>query len=762
MPQAIIPILAVIGITGTAAVIAAEVISTILISLVITKITSLFVGKPGAAPPPPINVTVQSTAEYRRIVFGQIRCGGVVGFYRCGGSTNQYLFYLVMYAGHQCGAALDAFLDARQVPSADIDNTTGAVATAVFNGKLQIWTHLGTEGQAVDAQLNSFFPSLFDTNHKLKGICYRVFKMTRDDTAWPNGVPQALNSVVQGALLYDPRKDSTNGGSGSHLRTDPTTWEYSDNAALAVRWYLSGGTVANDNPVRNLKYGLKETDSRINDAYIIAAANHSDETLSGANAPPSGSQKRYVVGIEQTAGQTRRDILTELLSTLGVGQLSYVHGSWRLYAGAYDAPSYSFTQDDLYGEMEIQDTTSATDRYNTVCGTYVDAAQLYQAATTIYRTNSAYVAQDNGETIQKSLPLRGVTDNYRAQRIVEQAMRASRLMRTVNFRFRRGAMRIATWETFSFSHKRYGWVNRTFRCIQRQLEYQQDGGILVIITGKFEDPGAYTDLLTADYTTGTSVTSAIQAELPDQPLSLTATSIGGQNIRLDWTLPSFWLQNGVSQILEGTAISPSSAAAAVWEGRGTSVVLTRNDTTTRYYWVRVKTVGGQVGAVYPTGNGVAGAAGQVATGDIEDDATSQTVVAVVPGTGHTTVPISGVTQNVDMVSVSITTTGGTTGIDCTTNFSLSGTNFSSPTNCLLTVQRDGSDVGTAQFDAKQAYDAYGLAIWQGQVTLTVLDTPSAGAHTYAFHMIANATGTSLNVATNYGAPTIKVREYKGK
>ena len=51
---------------------------------------------------------------------------------------------------------------------------------------------------------------------------------------------------VHGLCLYDPRADSTNGGSGTQRYTDPTTWVYSANPALIVRDLLTryGGVPA--------------------------------------------------------------------------------------------------------------------------------------------------------------------------------------------------------------------------------------------------------------------------------------------------------------------------------------------------------------------------------------------------------------------------------------------------------------------------------------------------------------------------------------
>ncbi|MGK3946306.1 hypothetical protein ABK046_49130, partial [Streptomyces caeruleatus] len=50
--------------------------------------------------------------------------------------------------------------------------------------------------------------------------------------------PAELLFEVDGAPLYDPRKDSTVGGSGSHRINDIATWEYTNgvgtNPALQI------------------------------------------------------------------------------------------------------------------------------------------------------------------------------------------------------------------------------------------------------------------------------------------------------------------------------------------------------------------------------------------------------------------------------------------------------------------------------------------------------------------------------------------------
>jgi hypothetical protein len=110
MPQAIIALLPILG-TTTAGIIAANVIATVLISVALTKVESLFLGnKPSAGAPPPLNVTGRGTTEFRRIVLGTVRCAGSVVFCQTAGANNSQLFMVVVYAGHAIGAETHAYI----------------------------------------------------------------------------------------------------------------------------------------------------------------------------------------------------------------------------------------------------------------------------------------------------------------------------------------------------------------------------------------------------------------------------------------------------------------------------------------------------------------------------------------------------------------------------------------------------------------------------------------------------------------------------
>lgn len=602
MPQAVPFIVGAAGATSALAAAGIALLQTAALGL----IQRALMKKPGSGSFP-LNITIRSTVAARRLVWGTVRAGGAILFVGTSGTKEKYLWFVVAYAGHQCEALKDLYLDKFKIADADINGSTGVVSTASLDGKLMCWDHLGTQAQAVDSNLDSAFTE-WTSAHRLRGTTYRVLRMERSDKAFPTGAPSSVNSVVDGALLYDPRLDTTNGGSGSHRTDDPRTWEFSNNPALVLRWFLTGGSVINDQATRLIMYGLRESDDRIPDDYTIATANICDESISGGNAPPSGAQVRFTCDLEVSTDQTRREIIELILATMGPGQLVPVHGRWRMFAAAYDAPSHAFDETDLADGLDVEDTTADDERVNQLSAIYIDAAKDYTEQSTVVRTNAAYVTQDGGQEKFDEITLRGVTDEYRAQRLAELALRRSRQMRRLRIPFGRQGLKVAPWETFTLDYPRYGWSGRVFRCVvAREIEYTPQGGIICWVTAQAETTAIYTDLDTADYTTGTSVTNALQSDDIDEPTSLVATTRHG-SIEFTWSLGEFWQTNGISELWEYTSNTPFSSATKIWEGRSTRVVINKTDVTTRYYWVRVRSIGGKVSSTEPSGNGLAGVA----------------------------------------------------------------------------------------------------------------------------------------------------------
>jgi hypothetical protein len=604
----------------------AVVWNTIVSNVVLGLVSKALFKKPrGMAPP--INVTVRNAVESRRLLFGTMRAGGTFVYFNVSGVDDRYLWYVIVYAGHQVAAIKDVWFDTVRVANADINGGAaggGAVTAGKYANRLVIYKHLGTSAQTVNSTLDAEF-SEWTSDHRLRGCGYIVARLQKDQKVWDTGAPQSVTALLDGALLYDPRKDGTvPGGSGAHRKTDPSTWEFGTIGripALQWRWFVSGGSVHNDLTSRLIRYGLRAADARIPDSYVIAAANKCDEVLTGSAQPPGGDEPRYRCDLEVSCGQTRREIIEDILATMAGAHVP-IHGEHRVYAGGYDAPVHAFTEADLYGDIEIEDTVDHDRRYNKVAAVFRSSAHQFIEQTTLFRTDSAYVTQDNGEEIPVEIDAIGTTSGTQAQRLAEIKLRKSRMMRTIKIRGGLDLWKVALYETLTLSHARFGWSGRVFRCLERQLIFGEEIG-KVELTCQREDAGVWTDLLTGNYETGTSATDVFTNDVASAPTSLTTTAFPGF-VRLTIGLPSIRSVGDVVEIWEYTANTPFSSATKIAEAHAIYFMLPKEDTTTRYYWVRMRNLNGIVSAEYPSGNGVAGAAELVDSVDMDPGAAAET------------------------------------------------------------------------------------------------------------------------------------------
>ncbi len=545
-----------------------------------------------------INTTQRGTTAARRIVLGTRRVAGVIvfqGVTNYGGASDDVLTYVIAMAGHQVHAIRDVWIDTVRVAEADIDSG-GVVIGGQFAGKMSIFKNYGTHGQAASAQMGVNYPE-WDSAHKGQCVAYIVVHCHKSEAAFPQGPPSNISALVDGALLYDPRLDSTKGGAGSHRDDDPRTWEFSRNPALQARWLLTGGSLANDISSPLKVYGLCDDDARIEEDFCIAAANICDDDLTGANQTPDGDDVRYRCDIELSSDQTVRPQLNDVLESMA-GSLTVVHGLWRINAGAYQTPEHTLTQAHLYDDIRIRDTDSHRDRYNAVSAAFVDANAEYTEATTVLRTDSAYETQDGGERISIEISLMGVTNRYQADRLCEIKLRKSRMQRHVVLPGVRNILRCALGESIQFSHTRYGWSNRVFKITDRNFEFNEGAG-RVTLTCQRDDAGVWTDLETADYAAGTSITDVFQSDGPLTPTNFTASEHFGAVI-FHWdSIPS----DATLEIWEHTSATPFSAATKVWEGVGTSAFYPKPYLDARYYWARLR-IGNRYSGTNPAGSGL--------------------------------------------------------------------------------------------------------------------------------------------------------------
>lgn len=554
-------------------------------------------------------LTLEWSVEPGLAIFGQRRVAGTYVFRGTSGDNNKYLHYVVALARHQCEEIGTIYLDADDISSASIDSGTGAVTTGRYAGKVHIWKHLGTDAQTVDTALDAAFTE-WTSSHTLKGCAYIHIRMTFDQDVFPSGPPRNVFAVVKGQRVYDPRKDSTNGGSGTHRYDQPTTWEWSNNAALCQSSYLTGGSLVYDSDDAKFRghLGFGANPATLGSEYwasVIAAANICDESLSGGAAPPSGAQPRYTCDGALSTGNILSDNMDQLL-TASAGQLVASGSLYRLYAGAYESPTITLDEDDLSGDIDLAPHTPRADRYNAVSGTYFSKV-TWQEQEFKPRTDSNYVLRDGGRQVFRNIELPFTTDEYRAQRLAEVHLNQSDNQAVLKWPGQISCWKVRLWETVKVSVAELGYSEKVFRCIG--WEPREDGGVDLEL--REESSGSYADPATAEYADPNIVAGVgNQPDALAPPTNFTATPAASA-IVFQWDLPVPYLAGTVFELYEHTASISFPDSTRIATVTNNNYTLVRADTTQRYYWVRAVRPGA-VSDYVPSTNGLPGKAASLA------------------------------------------------------------------------------------------------------------------------------------------------------
>lgn len=607
MPQALPVVWAIVGKFVVSTI--ARVVITLVVTYALGRIQSSMAGRAHrSAALNTHRVMVRSTVGPREIVYGEVRKSGSVVFYGASGNENQYIWYVVAVAGHQCEAITDVWFDNQIIADADINATTGEVTGGKYaGGKVYIWKKLGTSAQTVHAELDAAF-SVWTTSHKLKGIAYAVIRLERDEDLFAQGAPNSFFFKVKGKRVYDPRLDSTNGGSGAHRLTDATTWAWSDCSALCAADYMTGGSLWFDTATPDNRLGVRVPTSRIDWPDLADSANECDELVS---IPGSTTQKRYTCNGILSTSYTHEDNFSDLLATM-IGQRVYTGDKYRILAGRYDAPTHTFTDSDLSGGWELTGCTEGKELYNAVAAIYWDPDRDYAETTARVRVDSAYETADGGQKL-RTIRLDMVTNEYRSQRISEVHKRASRDQAIVKCSFGISALKVSAYETLqlSFAEMPSWMTGKVWRA--QEIELDLSNPPRVIITAKVETASGWTEPAAGDYLTPNTGSPSAQFESPSPPGELTVVSIQ-DGISFHWDPAPGFLARWRYELWEYTAATPFSSATKIWEGVATRVHVAKQDTTTRYYWIRVRAGRNATGAqIYSdTTPGTAGAAGKAA------------------------------------------------------------------------------------------------------------------------------------------------------
>lgn len=599
MPQAVASVIGAIkwSIAFLKATAVGKALIAVGTTIAVNKVTEALAGKPRINKQA-ADVEYTGTVEPRRIIYGEVLASGInVIPPMTSGSTNEYLHQVLAVAGHECNSLGAVYFNRAAIGTiSSITGTDndGKVTSGTYNNKAWVRRYAGTDTQTVDYKLTAAFPSQWTAAHSGKGVAYIALTFQYDEKIYQTGKPE-ITCLVQGKKVYDPRLDSTRtGGSGSQRVTDPTTYAYSSNPALCLADYLISS-----------RLGLGEDATRIDWDLVMDAADICDELV---NLPGSTTQKRYTCNVALTATDRFEDNI-QTLSQAMAGVCYYSGGMWRMYAGAWSASAFTLTDDDLVeGGLDITTAYPYNQRYNSVRGQFVNKDRNWQPMEYQPVINTSYVTAD-GEQIWLETDFAACTNEYEAQRHAILLSRRSRNGQVATVRCGMSAFKIRPFETGTVTFSEIGWTSKTVRC--EGWKFDPSGAVELIL--REEASTDWNDPLTTDYLTPTSVTTPTPANYtPLPPTNLTVKTLQS-GFTLAWSAPSIVPVGAQYDVYEYTSATPFSSATKVWTGISTNVFLTKTDTTTRYYWVVLRTPEGTQSASEPPVNGVAAGAETIPT-----------------------------------------------------------------------------------------------------------------------------------------------------
>lgn len=354
-----------------------------------------------------------------------------------------------------------------------------------------------------------------------RGMAYAIMAYVFDPEVW-NSEPQA-RFELDGCRLYDPRRDSSVGGSGTQRWADQSTWGATNNPIVMVYNILRGIRMRD-----GFIYGGQAEAEDLPLDNWVAAMNRCDETV--------GGQPRFRAGFEvHVATDEPADVIDELLLTC-LGEIVEVGGYWKVRVGGPGLPVAFYNEQDFLNSQpkEFDPFPPLTSTHNMVNYVFPHPAELYEP-------HDGPTWSPEPVTVERPLML-----SFKALPYPGQAQRVARAMLKDDQRHRVHTASLGPYgshleplDVIEFTSPRNGYINKRFD-IRQTTENLRN---LCVGLGFRE-----TDPLDYDYVPG--------EDLPD------AVTPGGWGVTPTQAVPGFDIQPYV--IVDNASQARAPALRAFW------------------------------------------------------------------------------------------------------------------------------------------------------------------------------------------------------
>lgn len=407
--------------------------------------------------------------SFRKIVFGQTAANLDMHYQEFTGTSQEYLNSIITLASHELHSIDEIWFDEKKAWD------SSGVIHPDFTGYLAVQKReVGTTANALTITGSSSWVS---SASRLVGCSYiwLRYKLTGNDkkaeSPFAQNVTSRITVRVRGAKLYDPRRDSTMGGSGSQRVSDQTTWAWVDdntgrNPALQLLWYLLGWRIQNPSTGGwKLAVGLGLPVERLDIPSFIAAANLCDEAVTKASG---GTEPRYRSDGVFSEGDDPLEVIDNLRATMN-GVLRDAGGKLKLDILHNDlgSPVCDLSDGDVIGEFTWTQTPPIDETFNVVRGRYVDPtdAGLYQ----LVDYPDVSIPSPDGIERASSFDMPMVQSPSQAQRLAKTYLQRAQYPGTFMAEFLASAWRCEVGSVVRLTFPALGFVNKLFRVVEHSI-----------------------------------------------------------------------------------------------------------------------------------------------------------------------------------------------------------------------------------------------------------------------------------------------------
>lgn len=419
--------------------------------------------------------------ENRKIAFGETALGTDQRYWETYGAENSQFDQVIAAAGHEIYEFGALYFDDELV------EFSGNAATGDYSGALSKEDRLvGVTGTALTVGAGTKWTS----SASMTGIAHYALKINYSQEKFPRGIPTRITRVGKGALVYDPRRDSTvTGGSGTHRADDQTTWEYAPvdsngepigrNPALQLLWYQIGWRVTNPDTLEEiLVCGQGRPLDDIEFESFITAANDCEEN-------------EYYSDVLLSTGDAHQTN-TAVLEAACAGKL--MDNGGRIGLRIRTDTTGDIVQ--AFGEGDVLDAEASVwtqrlplaERWNQGVGSFVDPESLFQLTPLPTVRDTTYETEDGFQKAGPSFRFDAVQDPAQAQKLVRLALNISRFQGVFVAPFNWAAKKVRVWDCVTLDFPRLGFSDKVFRVLDKRTDPM--GAIWLML--REDDPSIYT------------------------------------------------------------------------------------------------------------------------------------------------------------------------------------------------------------------------------------------------------------------------------